>query len=111
MKPFFFQTTLLVEEGPAQGERWLYKVRVLADSEVEARRGIIGWIAAQNEVPPPPAGVSQAEVDHIVANWNKLRVQHLEPCEPIDLRALEGVYPGRPIYWWDHVVLPAAGEG
>jgi hypothetical protein len=103
----FYQVTLKVEEGPSKGEHWLYKARVKADTDEQARRLIVNWVAEQAEPPPPPVPLSEAELDHIKKHWDSLRVLSIEPGEPEDLEAKWGIDLHSLIYWWDHVVLPA----
>ena len=106
----FYRVTMKDESGPQEGERWLYKCRVKADTDEDARRQVIGWLAAQNEPPAPPAGITPQELAHIRAHWNALRILTIEPGETEDLAAKWNVDLHSLIYWWDHVVLPAPEE-
>jgi len=110
MRFFFYQVTLKVEAGPQEGERWLYKVRIAARTDENARRKLIGWLAKQSEPPAPPTYVAPEELAHILANWNRVRLLAIRPTEPEDLEAAFGVYAESPLFWWDHVVLPAQEE-
>ena len=103
MAEFFFQVVLFCEAGPDKGRRLRGKVRALEATEEQARRLIIGWVAAQN-TPVVPKNADPIVREHIELNWNAQRVVSLISAEEESLSD-QGVRDDIPLYWWDWEVL------
>lgn len=95
VKPFFFSTTLICEQGGDEGATFIAHCMVKARSAVEARRALIGWISDNANQPKFPEGCSEAEREHIDTQWNRYRIVTVR-----EEMETSGTPQGLPIFWW-----------
>jgi hypothetical protein len=103
MAPFFYQLVLRHDpDSPHAGEKVMGHCRVLAETDEEARRLLIGHVAFKGK-PIIPAGASPEEADHIRKHWASWHVISLMPDPPTDVAELfaEDV----PVCTWDWQTL------